>query len=71
MTYSLPAELARYMQGVLFQAAPASELTTVRSAYRLGKWKQGQLKPRGVDVSWGQTYGIPGIQSAQSCPHTP
>ena len=38
------------MQGVLFQAAPASELTTVRSAYRLGKWKQGQLKPRAVLV---------------------
>ena len=36
------------MQGVLFQAVPASELTTMRSAYRLGKWRQGQLKPRAV-----------------------
>ena len=48
--YSLPAQLARHMQGVLFQAAPASEQTTVRSAYRLGKWKEGQLKPRAVLV---------------------
>ena len=50
MTYSLPTELARQLQGVLFQAAPASELTTVRSAYCLGKWKEGRLKPRAVLV---------------------
>ena len=50
MTYSLPTELARHLQGVLFQAAPASELTTVRSAYCLGKWKEGRLKPRAVLV---------------------
>ena len=48
--YSLPAQLARNMPGVLFQAAPASELTRVRPAYRLGKWKQGQLMPRAVLV---------------------
>ena len=50
MGYSLPVELARHMQGVLFQIAPASGLTIVRSAYRLGKWKQDQLKPRAVLV---------------------
>ena len=50
LAYSLPAQLARHMQGVLFQATPASELTTVRSPFRLGKWKQGQLKPRAVLV---------------------
>ena len=49
-TYSLPAEPARHLLGILFQAAPATELATVRSAYRLGKWKQGQLKPRAVLV---------------------
>ena len=49
-TYSLPAKLERHMQGVLFQAAPASELTTVRSAYRWGKCKEVQLKPRAVLV---------------------
>lgn len=49
-TYSLPAKLARHMQGVLFQAAPASELTTVRSAYRWGNCKEVQLKPRAVLV---------------------
>ena len=48
--YSLPAKLACHMQRVLFQAASTSELTTVRSAYRLGKWKQDQVKPRAVLV---------------------
>ena len=38
------------MQGVLFQTAPASGLPIVRSAYRLGKWKQDQLKLRAVLV---------------------
>ena len=38
------------MQGVLFQTAPASGLPIVRSAYRLGKWKQDQLKRRAVLV---------------------
>ena len=50
MAYSLPVELARHMQGVPFQTAPASGLTTVRSAYWLGKWKQDQLKPWAVLV---------------------
>ena len=50
MAYSLPAQLARHMQGVLFQTDPASELTVVRSAYRLGKWRQSQPKPRAVLV---------------------
>ena len=50
MAYTLPAELARHMHGVLFQTAPASGLTAVRSAYQLGKWKQDQLKPRAVLV---------------------
>ena len=48
MAYSLPAQLARHMQGVLFQTDPASELTVVRSAYRLGKWRQSQPKPKAV-----------------------
>ena len=34
VAYSLPAELARHMQGVLFQTAPAPGLPIVRSAYR-------------------------------------
>ena len=38
------------MQRILFQAAPSGELTTVRSAYCLGEWKQGQPKPRAVLV---------------------
>ena len=50
MAYSFPAQLARHMQGVLFQTDPTSELTMVRSAYRLGKWRQSQLKPRAVLV---------------------
>ena len=50
LAYSLPAELVRHMQGVLFQTAPASGLTTVRSAYWLGRWQQDQLKPRAVLV---------------------
>ena len=48
--HSMPAKLACHMQGVLFQAAPATELTLVRSAFRLGKWKQDQHKPRAVLV---------------------
>ena len=50
MAYSLPKQLARHMQGVLFQTDPASELTVVRSAYHLGKWRQSQPKPRAVLV---------------------
>ena len=64
--HSLPAELARHVQGVLFQIAPASGLTTVRSAYWLGKWKQAQGSVGGVDVSCCQPHSIVGIQSAQS-----
>ena len=48
--HSMPAKLACHMQGVLFQAAPATELTLVRSAFRLGKWKQDRHKPRAVLV---------------------
>ena len=48
--HSLPAKLACHMQGVLSQAAPATELTLVRSAFRLGKWKQDRHKPRAVLV---------------------
>ena len=52
VAYNLPAELARHMQGVLLQTAPASGLTAVRSAYWLVncKWKQNQLKARAVLV---------------------
>ncbi len=38
------------MQGLLFQTPTGSELTKVRSAFRLGKWKQDQGKPRAVLV---------------------
>ncbi|KAA6419787.1 MAG: hypothetical protein FRX49_10320 [Trebouxia sp. A1-2] len=45
-----PAALARHLQGLLFQTTTASGLTQVRSAFRLGKWKQDQSKPRAVLV---------------------
>ncbi|DBA87836.1 TPA: hypothetical protein ACH3X1_004833 [Trebouxia sp. C0004] len=45
-----PAALARHMQGLLFQTATSSELTMVRSTFRLGKWRQDQGKPRAVLV---------------------
>ncbi|KAA6421234.1 MAG: hypothetical protein FRX49_08933 [Trebouxia sp. A1-2] len=45
-----PAALARHMQGLLFQTATAYEVTVVRSAFWLGKWKQDQCKPRAVLV---------------------
>lgn len=48
--YSAPAKLACHTQGVLFQAAPATELTLVRSAFRLGKWDSDQNKRRAVLV---------------------
>ena len=48
--YSTPAKLASHMQGVLFQTAPATELSLVRSAFRLGRWKPDQHKPRAVLV---------------------
>ena len=47
---STPAALACHMQELLFQTATGSELTKVRSAFRLGKWKQDQGKPRAVLV---------------------
>ncbi|DBA71362.1 TPA: hypothetical protein ACH3X2_011171 [Trebouxia sp. C0005] len=45
-----PAALTRHLQGLLFQTTTASGLTQVRSAFRLGKWKQDQSKPRAVLV---------------------
>ena len=45
-----PAALARHVQGLFFQTGPNSELTLVRSAYRLGKGKQDQSKPRAILV---------------------
>ncbi len=45
-----PAALACHMQGLLFQTPTGSELTKVRSAFRLSKWKQDQGKPCAVLV---------------------
>ncbi len=50
MALNTPAALACHMQGLLFQTHTASELTKVRSAFRLGNWKQDQGKPRAVLV---------------------
>ncbi|DBA96686.1 TPA: hypothetical protein ACH3X1_015537 [Trebouxia sp. C0004] len=50
MALNTPAALARHMQGLLFQTATSSELTMVRSAFRPGKWRQDQGKPRAVLV---------------------
>ncbi|DBA77442.1 TPA: hypothetical protein ACH3X1_009272 [Trebouxia sp. C0004] len=50
MALNTPAALAHHMQGLLFQTATSSELTMVRSAFRLGKWRQDQGKPRAVLV---------------------
>ncbi len=50
MALNTPAALACHMQGLLFQTPTGSELTKVRSAFRLGKWKQDQGKPRAVLV---------------------
>ena len=50
MSLSTPAALARHVQGLFFQTSPDSELTLVRSAYRLGKWKQDQTKPLAILV---------------------
>jgi len=50
MALSTPAALARHMQGLFFQTATGSDLTLVRSAFRLGKWRQDQSKPRAVLV---------------------
>ncbi|DBA81743.1 TPA: hypothetical protein ACH3X1_007478 [Trebouxia sp. C0004] len=57
------------MQGLLFQTATSSELTMVRSAFRLGKWRQDQGKPRavlvGADFCGYQAYSLPGLQTPQ------
>ncbi|DBB04199.1 TPA: hypothetical protein ACH3X1_013236 [Trebouxia sp. C0004] len=50
MALNTPAALACHMQGLLFQAPTGAGLTKVRSAFRLGKWKQDQGKPRAVLV---------------------
>ena len=49
MALNTPAALACHMQGLPFRRT-GSELTKVRSAFRLGKWKQDQGKPRAVLV---------------------
>ena len=50
MVLNTPAALAHHVQGLFFQTGPDSELTLVRSAYRLGRWKQDQSKPRVILV---------------------
>ncbi|DBA69291.1 TPA: hypothetical protein ACH3X2_004128 [Trebouxia sp. C0005] len=45
-----PAALGRHLQGLLFLPTTASELSQVRSAFRLGKPKQDQSKPCAVLV---------------------
>ncbi|DBA90220.1 TPA: hypothetical protein ACH3X1_003518 [Trebouxia sp. C0004] len=50
MALNTPAALACHMQGLLFQTPTGAGLTKVRSAFRLGKWKQDQGKPRAVLV---------------------
>lgn len=48
--YSTPAALAKHIQKVLFEAAPASQPTAVCNAFRLGKWRADQQKPRAILV---------------------
>ena len=48
--YNTPAALAKHVQAVLFEIAPASQLTTVRNVFRLGKWRADQQKPREILV---------------------
>ena len=50
MALNTLATLAHHVQGLFFQIGRDSELTLVRSAYRLGRWKQDQTKPRAILV---------------------
>ena len=50
LVFLSPAALAHHVQGLFFQTGPDSELTLVRSAHRLGRWKQGQTKLRAILV---------------------
>ncbi|DBA97443.1 TPA: hypothetical protein ACH3X1_015161 [Trebouxia sp. C0004] len=50
MAINTPAALACHMQGLTFQTATSSELTMVKSAFWLGKWRQDQSKPHAVLV---------------------
>ncbi|DBA74977.1 TPA: hypothetical protein ACH3X1_010320 [Trebouxia sp. C0004] len=50
MALNTPAALACHMQGLLFQTPTGAGLIKDRPAFRLGKWKQDQGKPRAVLV---------------------
>ncbi len=45
-----PEALAAHLQSLLFEDAPSSAAPLVSCAYRLGKWKAAQKKPRAVLV---------------------
>ncbi len=45
-----PEALAAHLQSLLFEDAPSSAAPVVSCAYRLGKWKAAQKKPRAVLV---------------------
>ena len=45
-----PEALAAHVQSLLFEALPSSAAPLVSYAYRLGKWKAAQTKPRAVLV---------------------
>ncbi|DBA87940.1 TPA: hypothetical protein ACH3X1_004928 [Trebouxia sp. C0004] len=45
-----PEALAAHLQSLLFEDAPSSASPLVSCAYRLGKWKAAQRKPRAVLV---------------------
>ncbi|DBA97119.1 TPA: hypothetical protein ACH3X1_014889 [Trebouxia sp. C0004] len=45
-----PEALAAHLQSLLFEDAPSSAAPLVSCAYRLGKWKAAQRKPRAVLV---------------------
>ena len=48
--YTTPGALAAHLQDLLFEGSPSSTSFLVGCAYRLGKWKSAQKKPRAVLV---------------------
>jgi len=48
--YTAPDALAAHLQDLLFEGSPSSASPLVSCAYRLGRWKATQKKPRAVLV---------------------